>query len=759
MAYTSRLGVARPRFKSWQAHHFSQRLDYRSPKDSYPQVEGICTTSSTMAAERPSGASEQVLVEWLAEQISHHSHLYYNEARPKISDAEFDTLWDELKSLSPDHPQLHKVGSDPPPGSTKVEHLFPMLSLDKSNTEGEVTHFVAETTAQGNRFVCQPKLDGSALSLEYRRGRLVRAATRGSGTRGEDITANARRIPNIPESLDWDGDCHIRGEVVMPLATFRNRYSDVAPNPRNLAAGSLRQKHTEAGKGKAEDLIFLAYGAEFPRDVDKHPDSPEPPTFEFDSEFITWLQEIGIEVAGNEVVGGSDSQATTAQIMTVVDRWTENRDDADWEIDGIVIKLDLLSKRDLLGMTAHHPRWALAWKFPPEEAISVLMDVEWQTGRTGNVTPVSKVAPVAVSGVTVESTTLHNKGEVERLGIMLGDRVRVVRRGDVIPKITEVLGTAQESDLSGRKHADGTPFDEPLPVRATITIPTHCPRCSSDLVEDGAFIRCMDLNCPSRLERTILYWCRHLEMDGIGEKLAEQLCSTGLVNSLADLYSLSLDDIAGLERMAERSAGNVIDELEASRSMSLSTFLAALGMPRIGPEIASSIATEIGSLENPLELVNGMDEEPGQDEDGAPLKYNEAISRLISIERVGETVARLLLEGLYARIEVVSALSSELDISDEAATTSTGPLEGQTFCITGTLSRPRKEIALSIKSMGGKVVSSVSGKLDFLVAGDSSGSKLDKANRMGVSVLNEIELSEIIGLDPPSERQSTLGDF
>ena len=712
-----------------------------------------------MAAERPSTGSEQALVEWLAEQISRHSHLYYNEARPEISDAEFDTLWDELKSLSPNHPQLQKVGSDPPPGSIKVEHLFPMLSLDKSNTEDEVTHFVSETTAQGRRFVCQPKLDGSALSLEYRRGRLVRAATRGSGTRGEDVTANARRIPNIPESLGWDGDCHIRGEVVMPLATFNDSYSDVAPNPRNLAAGSLRQKNVEAGKGRAEDLVFLAYGAEFPQGGAKHPDSPEPPAFEFDSESITWLQEIGIEVAGNEVVGGGDSQAATTQIMSVVNRWTENRDSADWEIDGIVIKLDRLSKRDLLGMTAHHPRWALAWKFPPEEAISVLMDVEWQTGRTGNVTPVSKVAPVTVSGVTVESTTLHNKGEVERLGIMLGDRVRVVRRGDVIPKITEVLGTAQESDLSGRKHADGTPFDEPLPARTAVTIPTQCPRCSSTLVEDGAFIRCMDLNCPSRLERTILYWCRHLEMDGIGEKLAEQLCSTGLVKSLSDLYTLSLQDIAGLERMAEKSAGNVIDELEASRSMNLSTFLAALGMPRIGPEIANSIASEVGSLENLLELVDKMDEDPGQDEDEKPEKHNAAISRLVSIEGVGETVARLLLEGIAARMEVVSALSEELDISDEVAQTNTGPLEGQTFCITGTLSRPRKEIALSIKSMGGKVVSSVSGKLDFLVAGDSAGSKLDKAERLGVAVLNETELSEMTGIAPPSERQSNLGDF
>jgi DNA ligase (NAD+) len=712
-----------------------------------------------MAVERPSEGDEQSLVDWLAEQLAHHSNLYYNEANPEITDAEFDKLWDELSGLAPGHPQLKKVGSDPPPGSVKVEHLFAMRSLDKSSTEEEVTHFVAETTAQSRRFVCQPKLDGSALSLEYRRGRLVRAATRGSGTRGEDVTANVRRIPNIPESLSWDGDCHVRGEVVMPLATFRNSYSEVAPNPRNLAAGSLRQKHVEAGKGRAEDLIFLAYGAEFPSGKSSHPDSPQPPLFEYDSEVILWLQGVGIEVAGNEVVGGSDDASTSAAIMAVVQRWTEGRDAADWEIDGVVVKLDRLGKRELLGMTAHHPRWALAWKFSPEEATTVLMDVEWQTGRTGNVTPVSRVAPVTVSGVTVENTTLHNKGEVERLEIMVGDKVRVVRRGDVIPKIVEVLGPASASDLIGRQHSDSTPFAEALPERRTIDIPVDCPRCTTILIEDGAFIRCTNLDCPSRLERTILYWCRHLEMDGIGEKLAEQFCTTGLVRTLADLYKLSHQDIMGLERMADRSASNVIDEVEASRSMTLSTFITALGLPRIGPEIASVIATEVSSLEALLELVEEMDDEPGSDADGKPNKHNPAMSLLIAIDGVGETVARLLLEGLDARSAIVRELSLELDITEESPKQEVGPLLGQTFCITGSLSRPRKEVALSIKAEGGKVVSSVSGKLDYIVAGGSAGSKLDKANRLGIKVLSEFELAEMIGMSPPAERQSSLGDF
>ena len=689
-------------------------------------------------------------IEWLAEQLETHSELYYNKAEPEISDAEFDALRDELQSLSPDHPQLSRVGSDPPPGSTKVDHLFRMMSLDKATSDAEVAHFVAETTAKGRRFVCQPKLDGSALSLEYRRGRLVTAATRGNGRRGEDVTANARRMMNVPEKLDWKGDCHVRGEVVMPLQLFREKYSEVAPNPRNLAAGALRQKHVDAGKGRPEDLKFLAYGVEFPVGQDRHPESPEPPDFKLDSEVISWISEMGIEAAGNNVVSGEDDQSTADAILAVTTEWFQSRESAEWEIDGVVVKLDRLDKRNLLGETAHHPRWALAWKFPPEEAVTVVMDVFWQTGRTGNVTPVSRVAPVVVSGVTVENTTLHNKGEVERLGIMVGDRVRVVRRGDVIPKITEVMGPADEDDLSGRSHSDGTAFSEPLPARTKVSAPKTCPRCSTDLIVDGAFIRCTNIHCPSRLERAILYWCRKLGMDGIGEKLAEQLCSSGLVSSLADLYRLEdrERELIALERMAQKSASNVLEELDSTRSMTFSTFISALGLPRIGPEIATLVCSEVRDLEELIQMTEDRE---------------EAIRRLVSIDRVGETVATLLLDGISERKDAIIDLHDQIEIIQGEKQTSEGVLSGSTFCITGTLSRPRKEISLSIKSQGGKVVSSVSGSLGFLVAGESSGSKLERAKRLGVRVISESELDEMLGgsilEDLPEERQSTLGEF
>ena len=703
-----------------------------------------------MAAEPSAEAGNDARIQWLAEQLELHSDLYYNKAKPQIPDAEFDELWDQLKELSPDHPQLNRVGSDPSPGSIKVNHLFAMLSLDKATSQEEVSHFVSETTAQGRRFVCQPKLDGSALSLEYRRGRLVRAATRGNGVRGEDVTANARRLRNVPESIGWKGDCHVRGEVVMPLAIFRDKYSEVAPNPRNLAAGSLRQKHADAGKGRPEDLVFMAYGVEFPVGTERHPESPEPPSFNLDSDAISWLEEVGIEIAGNTVVSGEDDASITNGIVSLTSQWFESRESAAWEIDGVVIKLDRLDKRELLGMTAHHPRWALAWKFPPEEATTVLMDVFWQTGRTGNVTPVSRVAPVMVSGVTVENTTLHNRGEVERLGIRIGDRVRIVRRGDVIPKITEVLGPAEESDLSGRLHADGTQFAENLPARSEVKIPTECPRCSTTLIEDGAFIRCTNMNCQSRLERRILYWCRTLEMDGIGEKLAEQLCSTGLVGSIADLYRLGEreQELLSLERMAEKSASNILEELDANRSMPLSTFISALGLPRIGPEIASLVCTEIRTLDDLMEMTTDRE---------------DAVERLVTIDRIGETVANLLLDGVSERRETILDLHNQIEIKGNEAKPSEGPLSGSTFCITGTLSRPRKEIALSIKSEGGKVVSTVSGNLDYLVAGESAGSKMDKATRLGVRIVSESELDELLGgrilEELPQERQYTLGEF
>ena len=411
----------------------------------------------------------------------------------------------------------------------------------------------------------------------------------------------------------------------------------------------------------------------------------------------------------------------------------------------------------MLGETAHHPRWALAWKFPSEKAKTVLMEVNWQTGRTGTVTPVARVAPVSISGVTVENTTLHNLGEVERLGIHIGDIVQIVRRGDVIPKITEVLGRAKQADITGRNHADGTNFDATLPQRAPITIPTDCPECSTKLFIDGAFLRCPNLDCSARIARSLLYWCRALEMDGIGTKLAEQLTESGIIISLADLYRIQVSDLIELDRMAEKSATNVWNEIQNSRKMSLGQFLGALGLPGIGPELANLFASKIKTLAKLIEISDRWNE----------FANEEILQPLVSINGVGEIVARQLLEGISVRREMIIDLTGEemISVSDEILLPNSGPLFGKTFCLTGTLSNPRKEVQSAIKSAGGKVVSSVSGNLSHLVAGENAGSKLAKAKQLGVNVLTEEQLMAFISAEKQSQlninepKQPSLFDY
>ena len=713
-----------------------------------------------MAQTGPSPTDEPARIAWLAEQIAHHSHLYYNLAEPELSDAAFDRLWDELKALSTDHPQLSRVGADIDPGSVKVEHMFPMRSLDKATADEEINHFVHETALGATRFLSQPKLDGSALSLEYRKGRLVRAATRGTGERGEDVTRNARKVGNVPERLNVDVDVHVRGEVVMQRDVFDSKYSEVSPNPRNLAAGALRQKRAE-GKANASDLVFQAYDAKFPASNDRHPDSLEPPSEEYDSDVLEWLSEVaGICPAPWKIHQAETPSEATQLMMQTTQHWASIRDQHPFEIDGIVFKVDSMSTRELLGMTAHHPRWALAWKFPPEEATSVLLEVNWQTGRTGAVTPVARIAPQTVGGVTVEHTTLHNVGEVERLGLHLGDRVLIVRRGDVIPKIESGLGPAQPEDLANRHHADGTPFVEELPLDTSIDIPLHCPACKGELDTDGAIMRCIDLMCDARTSRSILYWCRALEMDGIGEKLVEQLLEQGHIKNIPDLFRLQQAELENMERMGEKSALNVLSELSKVKELHLGKFLHALGLPGIGPELATSVAQHCGDFSSLLQWVEDAfatteDETFGPilDEKEKPFSENQAIRSMCSVEGIGSKVALQVRDGLSKRTEMLLDLATFITILDEPKAASGGPLDGMTFCLTGTLQKPRKEIQLAIKAAGGKVVGSVSSQLTVLLAGEKAGSKLAKAESLGLQVWSEQQLEAAIGYtSPPAQK-------
>ena len=667
----------------------------------------------------------------LSEAIRYHRELYYNHSAPEISDIEFDILWDELKKLDPDHEVLHQVGPEPLPGTEKVEHLFPMRSLDKGVSDEDIIHFVRQSTSGGKRYLAQPKLDGSALSLEYISGNLHRAATRGSGERGEDVTLNAKLVRNIPSRLNFPYTIHVRGEVVMPIETFQKKYSEVSPNPRNLCSGALRQKHGD-GKASASDLVFCAYDVKFPL---------EAPVVEYDSELLDWLQKAGIKPAPWQIF---ESEGLENGMIEYTKEWNSKRANYEYEIDGIVFKLDELSHRERLGMTAHHPRWALAWKFPPEIAETVLLEVTWQTGRTGNITPVGKVAPQRVGGVTVENVTLHNPGEVERLGISIGDKVRLVRRGDVIPKIETVLGPGKDSDLMNRTHADGTNFEGKLPPKKSILIPNVCPACNGHTIMEGAFLKCTDINCVARLSRSLIYWCRSLEMDGIGEKLIDQLIESGLVSNISDMYRINVTDISKLERMAQKSAENVYREINKTKRIKLSKFLHALGLPGIGPELANLIANEFKRIEDIIQFVttnNNLRDD----------------SRLIEIEGIGESVIVLFVQGITDRLEVIESIIEFVVITEEEQIVSSGHLEGKKFCITGSLSIPRKEIEISIKSAGGKIVSSVSKKLDYLISGESSGSKLDKAVNLGITILSEEELNEI--LEVKEKKTKNLFDY
>ena len=696
----------------------------------------------TMAKSDSSDNGQNQRIEWLAEQIAYHSDLYYNQALTEIPDSEFDALWDELKLLDSTHLQLQRVGAEIDPGTVKVDHMFPMRSLNKGTTDEDIGHFVHQSSLEATRFISQPKLDGSALSLEYRKGRLIRAATRGSGNRGEDVTKNARKVENVPHKLGVEVDVHIRGEVVMRKSTFQDRYAAVSPNPRNLAAGALRQKKAE-GKASASDLVFLAYDAKFPEESARHPDSISPPVVDNDSEILSWLSETaGVTPAPWIITESNEADELALGLCNETEKWTKGRTGYEFEIDGLVFKVDDLSKRELLGMTAHHPRWALAWKFPPEEATSVLLHVDWQTGRTGTITPVARIAPQRVGGVTVENTTLHNLGEVQRLDIRIGDKIKIVRRGDVIPKIEASLGPASQQDMEGRTHADGEAFSGMLPKRKAIDAPNACPACNGAVEIEGAFIRCVDVHCDARMGRSILYYCRALEMDGVGEKLVDQLLADGLINGIAGLYELDEAKLLSLERMGQKSATNVLKEIDKTRSMTFSKFLQALGLPGIGPELAFAIAVHFQQPTKMMKWVEESREEP------------ERIQELTALEGVGDIVALQLRDGINLRSQAIEALLSHLTIQAEQEKTDKGPFVGMTFCVTGTLSEPRKSIQSRIKAAGGKVVGSVSGNLSVLVAGENAGSKLAKAESLGVTVWNEGLLNQQI-LDEPASDEPT----
>jgi DNA ligase (NAD+) len=660
-------------------------------------------------------------IEALREKIRHHEYLYYVVDDPEISDLEFDKLMQQLKDLEAQHPELiradsptQRVGGKPREGFVKVPHSSPMLSLDNTYSEKELRDWERRIHELSGRsevdYVCELKLDGMSLALIYEDGKLVRGITRGDGSVGEDVTLNVRTVRSVPLSIPKEklkkagipGDFEVRGELLMPTASFKKineeRERNGLPtfaNPRNFTAGTVRQLDSNITAARRLDYfpyILLQNGRTY---FDRH------------SKTLEALHASGFKVNPNhKLVRSMD------EVWAFIQQWEEKRDSLPYEIDGIVIKVDRTSLQDELGFTGKAPRWAIAYKYAARGAVTKLENVRWQVGRTGKLTPVAELTPVAIGGTTVRNATLHNMDEIERLGVKIGDWVRVERGGDVIPKVVEV----------DKEHPRG---------RKEIEAPEKCPVCGTKVVrtEGEVDYRCVNANCPAKLRETILHFASRgvMNIDGMGDALVNQLTERGLVKNVADIYKLTKDDLLSLERMGDKSAQNILDEIENSKKLPLERVIYGLGIRMVGERTAQFLAEHFGSMEA-LESAG--------------------VEELQDVNEVGPRIAESIAEffGIAANRKLVERLrEAGLKLTGQKKQRGT-KLVGKTFVLTGTLAHfTRDEAKKMIEDAGGKVTGSVSKKTDYVVAGTDAGSKLDKAKELGVHVIDEKEMQRIVG--------------
>lgn len=661
-------------------------------------------------------------VDELRREIDYHNRRYYVYDEPQIPDVEYDRLMRELQGLEQQYPSLinpdsptQRVGDKPLSHFNEVAHQVPMLSLDNAFDEAEMGDFERRIrdrlkidTEQPIHYLAEPKLDGLAINLRYEKGRLVLAATRGDGSRGEDVTSNVRTIKAIPLNLqgdEWPEILEVRGEVFMPRAGFekfneraRKAGEKSLVNPRNGAAGSLRQLDPRITAKRP--LAFLAYG--FGEVI------PSRSGINL-SDTIIALREFGIPTSPlMEVVAGAEG------CIDYFQRLAKQRDALPYDIDGVVFKVDDLNFQERLGFVSRAPRWAVAYKFPAQEELTKVETIEFQVGRTGAVTPVARLHPVFVGGVTVSNATLHNMDEVKRKDVRAGDTVVVRRAGDVIPEVVSVI-------LHKRP-------DSSLPV----VLPDHCPVCDSEIVtaEGEAVARCSGgLYCPAQRKEAIKHFASRKAMDieGLGDKLVEQLVEQKLVNTPADLYTLTLEQLSGLERMAEKSAQNLLDALLKSKQTTLNRFLYGLGIREVGEATAQALAQHFLTLT----AIEQADEASLQEtQDVGPV----VAAHIVSFFRQPHN-REVIDELLEAGIEWPEIVRAEAEQTH---------LAGKTFVLTGTLSQPRDEIKEILIAQGAKVTGSVSSKTDFLVAGEAAGSKLAKAEKLGVEILDEEALKVLL---------------
>ncbi|HRR40813.1 MAG TPA: NAD-dependent DNA ligase LigA [Syntrophales bacterium] len=657
-------------------------------------------------------------VEALREAIEYHNYLYYVKAQPSISDAAYDRLFRRLQELEKAFPELDsptsptkKVGAPPVSELRKVRHTAPLLSLDASNEEQDVRDFDRFIRRSAGRseiaYVLEPKFDGFSVEVVYEDGLFRYGATRGDGEIGEDISENLKTIRSLPLRLrdvsDRPSFLAVRGEVYMSkkgfLALNKSRVEageEPFANPRNAAAGMMRQLDPGKVAGKPLEAVFY--------DILRH----EGKAFTSHWEALLRFGEWGLR---------TDPRNKRVFTFEEISRYHadlyQQRDDLDFEIDGIVIKVDDYRLREELGMRERSPRWAMAWKFPPREEITVVEDIVVSVGRTGVLTPLALLQPVDVGGVTVSRATLHNEDEVRRKDIRPKDKVRVARAGDVIPEVVERV------DEPGRKRS------------APFVMPEKCPVCGAKVVKEGAYTLCpAGLSCPAQLVGRICHYASRnaLNVEGLGRETAKQLVERGMVRNVADLYRLTVDDLLTLEGFAQKSARALYDAIQATKKPRLDRFLYALGFPLVGERTARLLARRYGNL---AALSQATEEDMMQTPEIGP--------------EIARSVAAFFRE--KENREVLEALEkSGVEVQPLRENAAGLPLQGKTFVFTGTLQRFRREEAKErVEALGGRVASSVSKKTDYVVAGVDPGSKLEDARRLGVQVIDEEEFAKLIG--------------
>ena len=668
--------------------------------------------------------SPAVEIEKLRNEIRRHEDLYYLQDSPEISDLEYDQLLSNLQALEESHPELitpdsptQRVGGRPAEGFPEVVHRRPMLSLDNSYNIDELRAFDqrCQRLAEGRQleYVAELKIDGLSLSLQYESAVLTRGVTRGDGRIGEEVTQNARTIRSVPlrlksEARKIDGEVEVRGEVFIPLDVFRKtnaeREEQGEPrfaNPRNAAAGAIRQLDSRLVARRKLDM--------FAYDLLVGGNKPFPTHWEA----LDWLQQAGFRVNSNKKLCKSIDE-----VIEFANEMEKLRDELGYEIDGLVVKVNSTALQDEFGSTQKAPRWAVAYKYPARQASTKVLSIVVQVGRTGALTPVANLEPVFLAGTTVSRATLHNEDEIERLGLKIGDWVMIEKSGEIIPKVLSVI----KSKRTGKEK--------------TFKPPTHCPGCGSEIsrIEGEVVARCVAADCAAQLVGRLLHFAsrRAMRIEGLGDVLAIQLVEANLVRDVGDLYDLTLEQVAGLPRMAKKSATNLLEQIEASKSRDLANLIYALGIRHVGERTAGIFAQHFGSLTS---LANATTEEL-DDIPEIGLTVAESVRDWFDDEGNRKLCDRLRAAGV--RIELAKQKSVQVDVR----------FAGKQFVFTGKMEGyTRDEARELIEARGGRVNSSVSKKTDFVIAGEDAGSKLDKATALGISVIDEVGFKRMLEED------------